>query len=554
MPINRIKVPQIILCTAILIFLLFSLKEIGNFYQTGHAGSINAEVGLSHMNTINNGYLKTKLGATDNKIIIDRAPQENEYSIHHPYLHNLFISVLWKITGPSEIAARLFMILIVLISIIVMYFIAKELQFPDLFSSLVFLTLCSFPVYYHYAGLSSGEISALLPLALAFYFYVKILKLGGKKYIIYFLLSLSFACQLFWVGYIATFVFFLDSMKESISRKNKKALTLVESLILTVIINISIYIMHTYWLIGSFKDAFSVFLGRTNIGVSTTQIFSWKEFFINNFQRWWMFNPIAILLALATFFFLFRPKKGNDRLNRRLQFILLLTPLLFSIFFSHLVQLYDFLLIYFSFFIALAAVDFLLRYLKKSKPVWISLYVLILLFFSVSGLIRQPEGKMIDKETNNYELYYTLRVIRQITTPEDRFILAIQRSQEPQVMFYLRRDAFILKVQYWAKLYAESGKLSYYLVENRAQYKSILSYLLYNYRSYKFGRYFLFNLKKPSKRLRIFRRQPEKTGFLYKYFVSPYHEPGKFKENHILKTKNEIFKRFEPIENNSYRE
>lgn len=534
---------------------LFCLKEIGNFYQSGHAGFINAEVGLSHMNTINNGFLKTKLGATNYEVIIDRAPLKEEYYVRYPYLHNLLVSALWKLTGPSEVAARLLMIIMVLASIAVLYLIAIELQYSRLSSALVFLTLCSFPVFFHYSGLSNGEISSLLPLALSYYFYVKYLKHDRKRFRIHFLVSLSLTCQLFWVGYLAAFLFFLDSLREFISQRNKKDLILAGSLTLTVALNFSLYIVHTLWLIGSLKEVLSAFMWRANIDVPATQVFSWKEFFIKNFNRWWLFNPVVILLASINIIQFIKSKKENDALKQRIYFLLLLTPILFSLFLSHLVQYHDFLLIYFSFFLALAAGDFISRTLKKTptkrKFRFIFSYVVVLLIFAVLGLFRQPEEKMIDKETKNYELYYVLKVIRNTTTTQDNFILSLQRAQEPQVRFYLRRKAFFLRVRPWAEGYVSSGKFSYFIVEDRARFKSIITYLLHNFRGIKYGRYFLFNLNKSGKGLRLFRRFPEETNLLYKYFISPYHQPEKFKEIHSQTTIQRIFERFPAEENHS---
>lgn len=550
------KTAHVLLFLGLFMYSLFCLKEIGNFYQTGHAGFINAEVGLSHMNTINNGFLKTKLGATNYEVIIDRSPAKEEYYVRYPYLHNFVVSILWKITGPSEIAARLLMIIMVLTSIGVFYLIARELQYSRLVSALVFFTLCSFPVFFHYASLSNGEISLLLPLALAYFFYIKYIKQGQKKIRLYFLLSLSVACQLFWYGYLAALLFFFDSLREFFFRRDKKDLILAGNLVLTVLLNFSFYIIHTLWLIGSLKEIFTAFLWRANIDVPTTQIFSWKEFFTKNFNRWWLFNPIVIVLALINIVSLFKSKDEDRRLKQRILILLLLTPLLFSLFLSHLVQYHDFLLIYFSFFLALAAVDLLALLLKKTmshrKLPLISAYAVVLLFFAVLGLFRQPEEKMIDKETKNYDLYYALKVVRHTTTPQDNFILSLQRAQEPQVRFYLRRKAFFLRVIPWAEGYVSSGKFTHFLVEDRARFKPIITYLLHNYRGHKYNRYFLFNLNRPGKGLRIFRRNLEKTSLLYKYFVSPYHQPGKFQEIHSQTTIQRIFERFPVEESQNY--
>jgi len=149
---------KIFLLIGFLFFFLFSFKEIGNFYQTGHAGFINAEVGLSHLNTINNGFLKTKFGATNYKVINNRAPNKDEYYVRYPYLHNLLVSILWKITGPREIVSRLFVIILTFASILIFYFISKELEYPKLSSMLICMSLCSFPIFYHYAGLSLSLI------------------------------------------------------------------------------------------------------------------------------------------------------------------------------------------------------------------------------------------------------------------------------------------------------------------------------------------------------------------------------------------------------------
>jgi hypothetical protein len=154
---------------------------------------------------------------------------------------------------------------------------------------------------------------------------------------------------------------------------------------------------------------------------------------------------------------------------------------------------------------------------------------------------------MIDKETDNYELYYALKVIRNTTSPEDKFILGIKRVQEPQVRFYLRREAFFMKIVSWAKGYIESKNFSYFLVENTDRYKPLIKYLLHKYKGYKYYRYFLFNLEKPGEGLRVFRRKKEKTTFLYKYFVSPFHKPGKYQEIKDKKTIENVFLQFKEI-------
>ncbi len=538
-----------------LLYFLFCLKEIGNFYQSGHAGFINAEVGISHLNTINNGFLKTKFGATNYKVIHNRAPLKDEYYVRYPYLHNLLVSILWKITGPSEIAARLFVIILTFFSIVIFFLIARELSYSSLFSTLVYLTLCSFPIFYHYAGLSNGEISALFPLSLSYYFYIKYMKTSTGRYGLPFLLSLSFACQLFWYGYIVAFVFFLDSLLSFVLHKQKKDLKIALILILTAIINFSAYVLHTLWLVGSFKDVVGAFLWRASIKMPPLHYFTWIDFIIKNSKRWWLFNPVVILFAIFYAFSFFRRKHKNRHftLNKRFLSMLFLAPLLFCLLLSHLVHYHDFLIVYFAFFLSFSSTCFLLKILKRvqnnqKKYLFIYPYIIILLLFSVFGLSKPPEEKMIDKESDNYEIYYISRIIRNITLPGDRFLLTIKRLQEPQVNFYLRREAFFMNIIPWAKGYIDSNEFSYYLVEMKPPYNSLIKYLLQNFRGQKFDRYFLFDLKKPGKGLRVFKSKMEKTNFLFKYFVSPYHQPRTYVEVTDTKTIQKIYDRFEEFE------
>jgi hypothetical protein len=101
----------------------------------------------------------------------------------------------------------------------------------------------------------------------------------------------------------------------------------------------------------------------------------------------------------------------------------------------------------------------------------------------------------------------------------------------------------------WAKDYVDSGEYAFCLVENIIQKRPLLKYLLDRYKCYKYYRYFLFDLRKPGKGLRIFKRQVEDTGLWFKYFVSPYHKPGKYKEIKDKRTIQNVLKQFESIQN-----
>lgn len=517
-----------------LLFLLFCTKEIGNFYQTGHEGFVNAEVGLSHLNTINNGFLKTKFGATNYEVIIDRAPKEEEYYTRYPYLHNFLLALLWKVTGPSEVAARLFMTVLLLLALLTFYIIFRELGYSQSQATLMYLTLCSFPVFFHYSGFSNGEISCLFPLALSYLFYQKLTKTGRSKHLLFFLVSLTFCCQLFWFGYIAAFFFFLDSLIAFFSRRERKSMKTAVALVLAVGFNIAVYILHTLWLVGTLNDVIYAFFWRTSLQAPAHQKFTMLEFINKNLTRWWLFNPVVIFLA-ALGLVAFITKRNADvfhRIRKRMVFLLLFPPLFFSFLLSHLVYWHDFLVIYFAFFLGMAATDFFLTQTEKmpvrQKKLSLHAYIFFLLFFAIFGLIHQPEEKKIDLDTDNYDLYYTLKTLKNITPEQDQFLFSIDRLQEPQVRFYLRRVSTFLKFEGHAKAYIDSGVYSYFVVENKPRFGSLIKFLLQHYRCHKYDRYFVFDLGRPSPSLRIFRREKKKTGLFYKYFVSPHHQPGSF--------------------------
>ncbi|MBN1274067.1 MAG: hypothetical protein JXB26_17525 [Candidatus Aminicenantes bacterium] len=554
MPIKKEGSSRLFFILGTLIFFLFCSKEIANFYQTGHAGFINAEVGLSHMNTINNGFLKTKLGSTNHKFIYDRAPEPDEYYVRYPHLHNLLMSLLWTITGPSEIAAQIFAILLVFASFFTFFFVARELQFSRLAASLSFLALCCFPVMFHYARLSNGEISALLFHVLSLFFYIKLAKTGRFKHRLLFLVMLSVTCQLFWYGYITAFVFFLDTLWGLFLRKEKKNWRLAADLVGAVAVNIGIFIIHTIWMVGSIKKVFEAFLWRAGIDVPATQTFSLGEYLVNNLNRWWLFNPLVILLALINLFFVFKKRQsaGILRLKRRIYIILILAPLLFMALLSHLVNYHDFLVLYFAFFLALSSAETVSRIVKKmgntvTAKTALIIYGIFLVAFAGYGLFHPTEEKMIDKERDNYELYYVLKVISHTTQPSEHFLLTLNRDQMPQVRFYLRRESSVVHVLPWAKGYVESGRFDYYLVDGRDPYKPLVKYLLHNYRAYKYDRYFLFDIRKKGSGLRVFKREKRKTGLLFKYFVSFFHQPGGYQEITDRQSIKNVYNRLEGV-------
>lgn len=533
------------------LFLLFCSKEIGNFYQTGHAGFTNAEVGLSHLNTVNNGFLKTKLGATNYKVIIDRAPTVDEYYTRYPYLHNLLIAGLWTVTGPSEILTQIFMITLVLLSLVTFYLVFRNLGYNQIQSTLMYLTLCSFPVFFHYSGYSNGEISCLLPLSLSLLFYVKWINARRARYLVFFLLCLSVCCQLFWFGYIAAFFYFVDSLAALLFRREEKSLKTAAALVVTVVINISVYIVHTLWLVGSLNSAFKAFLWRSSLQAPAHQKFTLLEFVNKNLTRWWFFNPVVIFLAILGLICLLKLRDTDtfSRIRKRTALLLLLIPLFFSFFLAHLIYWHDFLIIYFAFFLAMAAVDFLAfkteRMTDGQKKRSLAAYALLLLVFAVFGLFQQPEQKMIDHNTDNYELYYTLKSLRGLTSEQDRFLFVIDRIQEPQIRFYLRREIAFLRLERHAPAYIDTGEYAYCCVEGKPVFGSLIKHLLGRYRAQKYGRYFVFNLKRPQPSLRIFRREKKETGLLFKYFVSPYHQPGSFTDITSQRLTDRVYAQFE---------
>ncbi|MCK4336401.1 MAG: glycosyltransferase family 39 protein [Candidatus Aminicenantes bacterium] len=547
---------KIILMAGLCIYILFCTKEIGNFYQTGHAGFVNAELGLSHMNTINNGFIKTKFGSTNHKFIDDRSPETEEFYVRYPHLHNFLMAVFWKITGVSEISARLFAILLAFGSILVTYFTARELGFSPLRSALVFFALCNFPIFFHYAGLSSTEIFALFPLALSYFFYLKFLKQQKIRFLLFFLIAISFTCQLFWYGYLAAFIIFLDGLIAYFRRKEKVFIKVCLMLVLAVIINAAFFIVHTIWMVGSIDKVVDAYLWRSSFKIPETQQFTWFQFFFKNLLRGWLFNPAVILLALINISLIFIKKKLAilDSIKHRFYLILLVTPILFFLILRHLVHYHDFLVIYLASFLALVGIDLFMQITEKfASARKTNVFVFFLLGFMVVwagiGLFIQPEEKMIDRDMDNYELYYVSKAVHNVSTPGDKILLILSRIQEPQVVFYIRRETHFNKVMEWVKDYVDSGEYAFCLVENIIQKRPLLKYLLDRYKCYKYYRYFLFDLRKPGKGLRIFKRQVEDTGLWFKYFVSPYHKPGKYKEIKDKRTIQNVLKQFESVQN-----
>jgi hypothetical protein len=364
---------------------------------------------------------------------------------------------------------------------------------------------------------------------------------------------LSITCQLFWIGYIAALFFFADALMAFATRKNKKNLSTALALVLTCGINIALFILHTLWLVGSLKDVVNAFFWRTSLQAPAHQQFTLLEFINKNLGKWWLFNPIVIFLAILGTWAVLAPKKSDpsSSIKKRIAFLLLFPPLLFIFLLPHLVYWHDFLVIYFAFFLALISVDFLFRKTErmpgKKRISTQRAYLLALVVFAVFGLFNHPEEKTIDRNTDNYELYYLMKSVRHITSNQDKFLFSIDRIQEPQVRFYLRRESVFLKFERHAKAYIETGAYTHYIVENKPQFGSLLKYLLQNYRGYKYDRYFLFFLTRPNPSLRIFRRQKEETGLLFKYFVSPYHQPGTFREFTSEKTTQNVYSMFKNV-------
>ena len=320
----------------------------------------------------------------------------------------------------------------------------------------------------------------------------------------------------------------------------------------TVVLNISIFIVHTLWMVGSLTKVKEAFLWRTSLRLPETQAFTWFDFAVRFLERYWLFNPVIILLSLWALVRILRRRKAPDPqpLRTRVILILLATPILFSLALSHLVHYHDFLVIYFAFFLALAGIDAFQRLLEgrpegSMRKTLSTGLIAILVLFAVFGVLKEPEEKYLDIEKDNFELYFALKVMNNITTQEDKFLLTLNRIQEPQVRFYLRRVSYFNIHPKWAKALIEESGYTFYLVDNVIEFRPLIKYLFQHYRCYKYYRYFLFDLRRPGQGFRVFRRESTPPSLFHKYFISPNYGPGDCREMTDQRTKDNIMRMFD---------
>lgn len=379
------KLADFLLITLLTSLSLFLLTRYINKPFWGHHDWNSNIWTLTAKNNLNYGVFCTKLGQTTSFRPTNNCNQLRYY-MNHPPLVSWLLTISYSLFGFSEYAGRLPFILCSIASAILIFLIGQKLynRYVGFFTSLFFMAT---PMFNYFGKSINHEPLVLFSILLAVYSYISWIKNSKQKSYHCYLLSALITGLSGWHGYfIYPFLLVLTFFYNK--RSTKKCFVPLIILLGTFFFHQA----HTFLISGEFNiELISQFLTRTNLGKQSNvqgQIiqFSYPKFFIQEL-RWLTIYFTRFLLLGSVIFILLTLKESPEK---RLKFstAIVLTLLGFGatipFLFSQQAFIHDYLNIYLLPFFSLATAIFLEKLKKvfnKRLIIYLSLILTVGIFF-----------------------------------------------------------------------------------------------------------------------------------------------------------------------------
>jgi hypothetical protein len=534
------------------VFLLFASKNIGNFFYPGHEGWLGAQTGIGALNFIQHGFLKMKFCISLSSLKPQAPSAPAEFYSGHPMLNYYMVALVWKIFGVSELAARLYMLLYAVGAAIFLFLLVRDLtrsNLAALFSTAFYLT---FPTVQFYSHQINGEMSLLFFASGSLWFFYKYLNqtdTGQKiKFANITAIMIFLGCMMDWFSYLFAAAFAAIALFRSI--RDKKEYRVFFTFVLAPISALLLYLLPVIAAQGSLSEITGKFFVRAGSEHGPYPLIPFLQINLNRIDK--HFGPLFYCLFILSLLYLlylplkilvFKKKDWGDLFY----LILLILPLTFFLLMKQLVDIHDFFMIYFSFFLAFAPVWILSNFFPLfnliprsalfSKEIAVKI-ILLVAFAPILILAAANDLKRPFASEGNIDYVYIGKYLQQVTSLNDKILMRIDYPGPNHRDFYSSRntnedfDPDFNKIE---EIIVRDKAYKLVVLENRSDNYNAIIPLINKYKTTFYHNAFIFDITRPAGKLEVIKSVPQPTNLFWNYFVSEQRPPEK--EEHIYDPK-----------------
>ena len=528
----RRKLAPFLLIIILFIFALLSSKNIGDFFYPGHEGWLGAQTGCGALNFIHHGFLKLKFCVTCSSLRPQVPSDPAEFYSGHPMLNYYLVALIWKMFGVSELSARLYMLLYSIGAAIFLFLLVRDLtksNLAALFSTALYLT---FPTIQFYGHQINGEISLLFfAIGASWFFYKYLIEPDNKKQFKLAAITgifIFFGCMMDWFSYLFAATFAAIALIRFI--RDKKGSGGFFIFVLAPLLASTLYILPVIAAKGSLDEIVGKFFFRAGSDHAPYPLIPFLQMNLNRIDK--HFGSIFYcLFILSTLYLLYLPLKlavFKKREPGDLYYVILFAlPLTFFLLMKQLVDIHDFFMIYFAFFMAFAPVWIIYNFTRRfAKPLLILVLAPVVILAIVNDL-RFPFTP-----TDNVDYVFIGKYIQRETGINDRILMKTGYPGQCHRDFYFRRytkEDFSPDLRSIEEIIGRDKAFRLVILENRPDYYGAIIPMINKYKTIFLINDFIFDVTKPAGKLEVIKLIPQPTNLFWNYFISDRRPPVKEK-------------------------
>lgn len=347
-------------------------------------------------------------------------PERFKYSLYHPFLLPILVSVSFKIFGVHEWSATLVPILFSLGTLIVIFLIARRL-WGESVALLATFFLAMIPMDAYYGRVVVHEVPALFFAMLTLLFYLSWIEQQKKRYYVGIFVSYVLGMLSGWPAYYIGPLIALHYL--IFEHRRIRRLSFFFMLPLTALITFALQIAYIAYLKGSVLWLFQHALWRAS--PSGEWAFTAQQWLARLYARiQLLFTPVLFVLALVWGGSALLDAKRKEVERHSIVFLLLLYGLAHAIVFRQDSWIHEYLIFYLSPFFAISAavaVHFLNERVLRSK-----LFLTIPFGLAIIGLVLTQAYPRLDRlhhtGDGDHGLIELMLQVQTRLAPSDKFI------------------------------------------------------------------------------------------------------------------------------------
>jgi hypothetical protein len=415
----------ILLCSAILI--CYRIDE--PLWESGHHGFHMAEYPHNARNYLRFGYLTTRLGLVQN--YGNREPAGRfSYRVDHPMLLTVLISYACRIFRAHEWSARLFPVILSLGTSVATFLLALHMS-GNRWNAMAALVFCGLsPMITYYGRLPAPHNASLFFSLVFFYLYWRWFVTERSGYLITAFVMLTAGAFADWIAYFAVAPILVHYLVFS-GKQWKWSVTI--ALVLSPFLLFASYVLYVYWLVGvgSLQALWGTLLARTGSSVGLTAPLTVAGVWEVSYRRsvYWLTTPVLVLFLGWFIRFCRMLVSRKVSASQGLVFALLVFGSSFSLVFTNLAMVHDFVMFYqlapvFAVASASALTWIVARYSQRATILITTAIVMVFSLFA-----KQSLGAFCtehSKDVPHTEVYYVGKALAKVVSDTGSYIDAVE--------------------------------------------------------------------------------------------------------------------------------